>query len=349
VFRFDLGLKPMVGFQSFVHGVGHPDNDLVASASFWNDRLLTVRARDSARVFRDRTGTLMVMASYLRRPDGLFYGIGSGTHNDDKTLFFFRRMEVGTGLEGRLSGLNRIGLDLTLRRARFEGSDTSSTTPNLLTRYGGADQPPVPPGFSAGYTLLVPRLAVVLDSRRPREEEYRGSGLRLEADAGYAVDPGDTATSFASWGAEAAALWDFTGYGHVLGARLHTHFIEKVGANPVPFTELANLGGAELMRGFLTGRFLGSSALEATLQYRYPIWSFADAEIFSSAGNAFDGHLRGFAPSRLFLSWGLSVRTSLSRETSLGLTVAFGSNRFDENDFRPADSFRFFLGLNEGF
>jgi hypothetical protein len=43
------------------------------------------------------------------------------------------------------------------------------------------------------------------------------------------------------------------------------------------------------------------------------------------------------------------VRTSLSRETSLGLTVAFGSNRFDENDFRPADSFRFFLGLNEGF
>ena len=349
VFRFDLGLKPMVGFQAFGHGVGHPDNDVAASASFWNDRLLTVRARDSARVFRDRTGTLMVKASYLRRPDGLFYGIGSDTRNEDKTLFFYRRMEVGTGLEGKLGGLNRIGVDLTLRSARFEGSSTSGTTPNLVTRLGGLDQPPLPPGFSNGYALLVPRLAVVLDSRRPREEEYRGSGLRLEADASYAVDPGDTATSFVSWGGEGAALWDFTGYGHVLGARIYTHFTEKVGSNPVPFTELATLGGPELMRGFLTGRFLGASAFEATLQYRYPIWSFADAEVFSSAGNTFDGHLRGFALSRLFLSWGLSLRTTLSRETSLGLTVAFGSNRFDESDFRPADSFRFFLGLNEGF
>jgi hypothetical protein len=348
-FRFDLGLKPMVGFQAFAHGVGHPDNDLAASASFWNDRLLTVRARDSARVFRDRTGTLTVKASYLRRPDGLFYGIGSDTRNEDKTVFFYRRMEVGTGLEGKLSGLNRIGLDLTLRRARFEGSSTGGATPDLVTRFGGPDQPPLPPGFSTGYALLAPRLTVVLDSRRPREEEYRGSGLRLEADASYAADPGDAATSFVSWGAEAAALWDFTGYNHALGARVHTHFTEKLGSNPVPFTELANLGGPELMRGFLAGRFVGASALEATLQYRYPIWSFADAEIFSSAGNAFDGHLGGFALSRLFLCWGLSVRTSGSRETSLGLTVAFGSNRFDQDAFRPADSFRFFLGLNEGF
>jgi hypothetical protein len=348
-FRVDLGLKPVAGFFTFVHGLGHPDNETAASASIWNDRLLVVRAQDAARVFRDRTGTLAVSGSYVRRPDGIFYGIGSDSRNEDKSLFFYRRMDVAAALEGRPSGLNRVGIDVTLRRARFEGSGTSATTPDITSRLGGPGQPPLPPGFGAGYALIVPRLHVVLDNRRPPDEDYRGSGLRLEADGAYAVDPGETATSFFSWGAEAAALWDFSGYNHVLGARVNVRFIEKLGSNPVPFTELASLGGPELMRGFLAGRFLGASTVEATLNYRYPIWSFADSEIFASVGNAFGEHLDGFAPRKLFASWGLSLRSSLSRDSSLGLTVAFGSNRFDEDRFRPADSFRLFLGVNEGF
>jgi hypothetical protein len=347
MFRFDLGLRPAVGFQTFVHGLGHPDNETTASASFWTERLLLVQLADEARVFRDGSGTLGLRASYLRRPDGVFYGIGSNTRTADRAYFFFRRMEVATGLLGRLSGLNRVGVDLALRRLRFEASGVSH--PDIVTRYGAPDQPPLPPGFGAGYALLTPRLSAVVDSRRPADEDYRGSGVRLEADASYAVDLARTSTAFFTWGAEGAALWDFTGYNHELGARLNLRFVENLGRDPVPFTELPSLGGLELMRGFLAGRFLGASTLEATVQYRYPIWSFADAELFSSVGNAFDGHLRGFAVKRLFLSWGLALRTKLSRETSFGLTVAFGSNRFDEPTLRPADSVRFFLGLNEGF
>jgi hypothetical protein len=348
IFRVDLGLKPAVGFTAFAHGLGHPDNDVAASASVWSERLLQVRAEDSARVFRGGNGTWSVRASYLRRPDGIFYGIGGDTRTDDRAFFFFRRMEVGTGLEGRLSGLNRVGLDVALRRVRFEGSGTAGTR-DIVTRFGGPDQPPLPPGFPGGYALVMPRVRLVVDSRRPADEDYRGSGLRFEADGGYGLDPGDTGTSFLSYGADAAALWDFTGYNHVLGGRVNVRFVDKLGRNPVPFTELASLGGLELLRGFLAGRLLGPSALEATLQYRYPIWSFLDSEIFSSVGNVFEGHLSGFAPRRLFLAWGLSLRTSLSRESSFGLTLAFGSNRFDSTDFRPADSIRFFIGLNEGF
>jgi hypothetical protein len=347
IIGLDLGLKPSAGFQGFFHRFGHPDNELTGSASVWNDRLLQVRAIDRARVFRDRTGTFSLRGSYLRRPDGVFYGLGGASRTDDRTYFFYRKMEVGSALEGRFSGLNRVGLDLAFRRLRFDG--TGSSSPDILSRFGGPGQPPLPPGFTSGYAVMVPRLRVVLDSRRPPDEEYRGSGVRLEADASYAVDPSHTATSFGTWGAELAGFWDFTGYNHELGARVNAHFVENIGDDPVPFTELANLGGLELMRGFLAGRLLGPSALEATLQYRYPVWSFVDAEVFSSVGNVFEGHLRGFALKRLFLCWGLSLRSKLSRETSLGVTMAFGSNRFDESPFRPADSFRFFFGLNEGF
>jgi len=348
VFNIDLGLKPAVGFRTFVHGLGHPDNEFMASAMFWNERLLQVGTRDSLQVFRDRSGTLSLAASYVRRPDGVFYGIGSDTKKDDRSTFFYRRMEVATGLAGRLSGLNRLGFDVALRGHRFEGSSRAGAR-DIVTRLGGPGQPPLPPGFQNGYVLVVPRLHVAVDSRRPADEQYEGSGLRLQADGSYAVDPGETATSFVAWGAEAAALWDFSGYNHVLGARVTTRFVEKLGKNPVPFTELATMGGLELMRGFLAGRFLGPSALEATLNYRYPIWSYLDAELFSSVGNVFEGHLRGFAVERLFLAWGLSLRTNLSRESSFGLSIAFGSNRFDSDELRPADALRFFVGLNEGF
>jgi hypothetical protein len=349
MFRFDLGLKPAVGFQAFVHGLGHPDNETTAAASFWSQRLLLVGAEDRAEVFRARTGTVRLRAFYLRRPDGVFFGLGPDTRTADRTFFFFRRMEVGTGLEGRLFGLNRVAFDVALRRLRFEADGEDVETPAIATRYGGPGQPSLPPGFGAGYALIVPRLRFVADSRRPADEDYRGSGVRLEGEGSYTLDPSDPSTSFFTWSVEGAALWDFSGYNHVLGARINLRFAENAGDHPIPFTELPSLGGLELMRGFLAGRFLGESALEATVQYRYPIWSFADAELFSSVGNAFAGHLRAFALRRLFLAWGLSLRSKLSRETSLGVTIAFGSNRFDAADFQPADSVRFFLGVNEGF
>jgi hypothetical protein len=93
----------------------------------------------------------------------------------------------------------------------------------------------------------------------------------------------------------------------------------------------------------------GDSSFLAEVQYRYAIWTFADAELFSGIGNTFEGHLRGLSPSALFWTSGLSLRTTFSRDSSWAVGVAMASTRLDAADFTAADHVRLFAGLNQGF
>ena len=104
---------------------------------------------------------------------------------------------------------------------------------------------------------------------------------------------------FADWGGELAGFVDVSGRENVIGARVAARFQENLGGAPVPFTERLALGGSETMRGFAAGRLRGDSTFVAELQYRYTVSAYLDAELFSSVGNAFDGHLRDLEPGAL--------------------------------------------------
>ncbi|MEO1337037.1 MAG: hypothetical protein AAFV29_15440, partial [Myxococcota bacterium] len=128
----------------------------------------------------------------------------------------------------------------------------------------------------------------------------------------------------------------------------------------VPFTELPQMGGNEVMRGYLPGRFVGKYAVAVTGTYRYPVWSLLDAEIYGSIGNAFgtpdevngnpivgDGSQR-FSVKRLYAAGGIGLRTNLDRDTALSILFGLGTNRFDSPDF-GIDSIRFTFGVTQGF
>jgi len=187
-----------------------------------------------------------------------------------------------------------------------------------------------------------------LDSRGADRLSSTGSGLRLELFASFNDDLARPERHFVRWGGEAAGFLDLSGANHVLGLRVYTELAERTGAGPVPVTELPTLGGRELMRGFLEGRFRGPSALVVTAEYRYPVWSLVDATLFVDAGNAFDEHLANLHAKRLHLTWGLGVRSNNARNISFDVLLAFGSNRLDTERFE-VDYVHFVLGVNNGF
>lgn len=345
IFDVDIGLKSSLGATVYWDELIVPANSLRLSASAAPDGVIQTSLRERLKLFRDGTGRLTLRSHYVKRPDGVFFGIGSDTRPQDKVYFAYTARAIAAGLDGDLGGLNRIGFELGYRDARLGPTDED---PSLETRYGGPGQPPPPPGFDR-YGLLQARAGLVLDSRNPRLDLTAGTGVRLEGDVAYGFDPNDSTLEMATWGVVGNAFYDFSGSRHVVGLEVATRFSERLGTREIPFTELPALGGLEWMRGFLSGRLRGDSAFAAGAQYRYPFWTYLDAELFASAGNVFPGHLSGFGPQRLFLNYGVALRTTYSRDTSLALTAAVATNRLDDPAFRLVDSTRFSVGVNRGF
>jgi hypothetical protein len=326
IVEVDVGRKTSVGAALFLREVGRPGNDVRLTLAGGLDGLLELSAVDRL-ALSDRQ-SVFLRAQYRQRPDGLFYGLGGETRSEDKTVFELRSPELAAGFDRQVGDVLRLQLEALFRAPRFEGSDAMST-PSLTSRFGGAGQPPLPAGFD-GYQVLMGRAGAALDSRGGQPT---GSGVRLAADVGYAVDPGASATRWIDWGGAAAGLVDFTGRGHQLGTEVVARLVEKQGSDDVPFTELVALGGRQLMRGFLPGRLRGDSALVWSLYYQQPIAGLLQAQLFLDLGNVFPGRLRELDPTNLYGDYGLRLETTFSREASIALLAGFGTTRVDASDF----------------
>ncbi len=64
---------------------------------------------------------------------------------------------------------------------------------------------------------------------------------------------------------------------------------EALEGKEIPFYELPKLGSSYDLRGFPSDRFREDGSLLFTLEYRYPIWNFADVSLFMDEGQVFDG------------------------------------------------------------
>ena len=102
------------------------------------------------------------------------------------------------------------------------------------------------------------------------------------------------------------------------------------------------------MRGFLWGRLRGNHAYEATVQYRWPVWWLLDASLFVSVGTALPSFSQ-WDIGKNYLNYGLVMRAPLSRDITLDLIAALGTNRWDAEDLDPIYAARLALGINYGF
>lgn len=351
---FDFGIRPSVGLYAWANGVPTAHDRLRLRFAWGGDRwwLFSVRERvplgRGPSSSRAREGSEVSMHFvYQQRPDHLIWLPFSDGAGEQPASYFER--EVGGGLSTELLWGTLDGVSLSARVAhwRFEDGSTAGVeaAEGTVAEVLGPDDDAIRarlPGFG-GFGAGVFGAELFVDSRRPRP--LPGSGARAEvfAELGEAWE-GEV--GWFRWGAETAGFVDVDGRQRVLSLRHRMEFSEETD-DVVPFTQLATLGGIEDMRGFRNGRFRGRSTSLTTLQYDYPVWSFADGYLFYEVGGAWGEHLDGFEFGSLAQSFGTGIRSNQDRDAQIALLFAAGTESFD--DGAAVESVRVVIGLTRGY
>lgn len=349
-FLIDVGFRPHVGLSLYWGELGSDDTiDLRSSVTAWSD-LVDARASLQVRILRDDSAIFSVHGQYLMRPDNVYLG-----RNETDPCFAVNGCRFWSSNANGMVALQAFfgELDRFTARLSYASVDFSRETdfsPRIPPRIA-ADLP----GFQDGYDIMRLQLNGEVDTRSADIENHRSSGVRTDLRGMLAFNPFNPALRYARYGAEVAGFLDL-GWRHVLSARIYVDFIENLGERrpgsnvrePIPFTELIELGGPEYMRGFLFGRLRGRRAYESTIQYRWPVLFLLDASVFVSVGGVTPSFLE-WNINESYLNYGLAFRTVMSPVLSLDLLMALGSNRFDSPDFNPAHVGRLAASLNYGF
>lgn len=338
----DFGFYPSVGLYFFWNDALVPHHDLRIRASTWGADWLAASWTD--RFHLDARTDVVFQAVGIRRPDYRFYGLGSTAPDADRSRYGASRLDANLSIDSRFQELSHVVSTFGARSVSFHRGEFGHE-PELEERVA-AGRFELPDGYERGYTVLYERLQLIIDSRRARPES--GSGVRVVTSVEQLSDvrraPG---AGMLRYGMNAGGFWDIGDHGRVVSLSLAAAFADPLGRSPVPFTELASIGGEESMRGFPAGRLYGRSNAVATLRYRWPIWVWLDGSLQFALGNVFDAQLAGFKPRLLRFSGALGIESVGSPDSSLEILIGLGSETFAQGG--QISSVRFVVGTNHGF
>jgi hypothetical protein len=185
----------------------------------------------------------------------------------------------------------------------------------------------------------------VLDSRG----NARGrKGVSLDLFGEQNVDLANSPSS--GWLRYSGTLWgfvDLTGRDRMLSLSLSTNFVDPLGDRPVPFQQLATLGGGRAMPGLRPGRLYDRSSVVTMLRYSWPVWLGFNGWMQAGLGNVFGPHLQGIRPGRARLSTAIGLETTGSRDVIFQALLGFGTETIESG--ADLDTIRVSLGVRSGF
>lgn len=91
----------------------------------------------------------------------------------------------------------------------------------------------------------------------------------------------------------------------------------------VPFSELAKLGGKEIMRGYLEGRYRDKQYFQLQAEYRVNLVGRFGATTFAGMGNVMP-KLSEFDPSEIKAAVGFGLRFNINRKDPANVRIDFG-------------------------
>jgi hypothetical protein len=357
----DFGLRPSVGLYLFWDHFLADRNELrsvgaTGGRDWWR---LTVTDRITT-----TPGQKLVLRGELNlRPDWVFCGLGPESPERDRSRYKRDLYEAALGYTVDLWRTSTFESAVALRDVRLEPS-IGCCGDRTLTEALAAGLFPPPPVLD-GYTVLVERASLTLDTRKERFPEVVQTGLDFVAPPGTgaklalrgshsagerregAGPDGSERLQWLDYGATLGGYIDVTGYQRTLGLELVGDFADPAGHHEIPFTELPSLGGYEPLLGFLPRRLVGRSAISARLSYTWPIWVLLDGVIRYEVGNVFGEHLAGFQPKLLRSSYSIGLGASNRRDHNLELLVALGTKTFQEH--AGYDYLRVYFGTTTNF
>jgi hypothetical protein len=338
----EFGFHPSVGVYAFWDDAFFHGNALRLHAEAWPDDWLAGSLTERLRLDDDRILTLRV--SGVRRPDNVFYGLGPSTVQSSQSRYTEDLVDAGASLEWRPWRSSRVRAGAGFRSVDLYhghfGGDPS------LEQEAAAGAFPLPYGFERGYSAEYNRVVFALDTRGSTSQPASGVRLELQCEQGSDLRRSPP-SAWIRYGASAGASVDLNEHGRVVGLSLAIVFADPLGSRPIPFTELASLGGNGPMRGFYPGRLFDRSAAVATLRYEWPIGPWFDGDIQAAVGNVFGQHLDDFAPRLLRVSGAVGLSTAGLQDAPLELLVGAGTETFAQGT--QLDVVRVSLGVPRTF
>jgi hypothetical protein len=337
----DFGFQPSVGLYAFWDDVGFKGHDLRLHGSTWGKDWLAGTATER---FRLPGGVeLTLRGTAVHRPDFAFYGIGPDTRESALVRYGADKAEVSFDSRFSFAGSSVLQTTVGYRSASFGrgnyGDDLS------LDDAAARGILPLPPGFRDGYRAVFSRARLALDSRGKSTSE---TGFRLDLMGEHGADSKNApASGWVRYGGTVGGFWDVGDTHRVLSLSVSTLLADPVGARPVPFTELIQLGGPGMMPGFRLGRLADRSAAVAALRYSWPIWIWLNGSLQVATGNVFGARLDGFRAGRGRLSAAIGIESQGSRDSIFQALVGFGTETFESG--AQIDSLRVVVGARSGF
>lgn len=342
----DFGFNPSVGAYGFWNDAFFAGNDLRAHFSLWTDNWIggSLVERIS---FRKRYSVQLKFFG-IRRPDHVFYGIGPDSLQSTQSRYGEDKLDGSVQIDHRGWRSSQVGVGIGVRYASFYNGHYGHDPGIFQSAAAGVF--PLPDGFEKGYTAEYNDAIVALDSRLPFPAQ--GSGVRLEIRAEQGNDLREAPSSgWIHYEGGAGGFWDVNGYRRIVSLTVIMMFSDPLGPRPVPFTELATLGGDVAstgdfpapMPGFFPGRLVDRSAAVATLHYKWPIGPWISGSLQGAVGNVFGEHLDGFDVELLRFSGAIGIESDRSVDSTFEILFGIGTEPFDRN--ARFDSFRLAVGL----
>ena len=264
---------------------------------------------------------LSLLATYDRRNDRLFAGVGPRTEADLVAVGETPSRYGSDNLGAVLHWSRRIPFHFVpqahadVQRRDYRATDVNGG-PSVAETFGlPADQcaarglaaPCVDdaamPGFNHGLRLVRAGGGLMLDLRSPARD---GRGFSLATDANFARGVAGDPSRHVTLAAESVGA--LGGDDRVFLLRARAVMVERLSDAPIPFDELFVPSGLQDMRGFPTGRLRGESGLLGTAEYRWYIAASFDATLFADVGTVAGPRFSNIDWSRWFPSFGLGFR-----------------------------------------
>jgi len=178
------------------------------------------------------------------------------------------------------------------------------------------------------------------DSRRlPARLDDHASfddGALVAAFVGH-VQPLDDARPYWRYGGEVQRHWRLGPGPRVIGARLRTDAVSG-DLSYVAFTQLPELGGKSVLRGYPRDRFRDRIAIAGSLEYQWDLSGDLMAGLFTDIGRVFPDW-RETIPTDLRVGYGLSLQMHSNKRFLAGLQLASSIDGGFFVDFALAPAF----------
>jgi hypothetical protein len=249
-----------------------------------------------------------------RRPEDAFYGIGNSddveVHHRQELVRGAASIDVRAVSDLHVRAAGAVS-DIAYSRASEGPPIDEVYTPQMLT------------GWMDGVRNLYGELELRWDSRRlPGELDMHGVFDRgtLLAAYGGRVHQYEAGADYFQYGGELQQYLRLGAGPRVLSARLRLDAVTG-SLEDVAFTQLPQLGGKYLLRGYPRERFRDRVATLASLEYTWDLGRFPMASIFVDAGRVYSA-LEDIQPTDIRVGYGMSLQLHVNRHFIAAVSVA---------------------------